>query len=179
MTELGYNYRLSDIHCALGRSQLRKLPRWIEQRRAVASHYDAAFAQLEGVQPLARRPDRLHAYHLYVIRLEPELAPPHNVVFERLRSAGICVNVHYAPVHRHHYYQSRFSCVPGTCSVAERMYERLLSLPMYPTLTGQQLDRVEGCAEERVVLGLTVGSAVESPLRNPPNCQTGRLYLRH
>ena len=73
MVELGYNYRITDIQCALGLSQLRKLPAWIERRREIARQYDDAFADLEAVEPLAVNSNALHAYHLYVIRLRVEL----------------------------------------------------------------------------------------------------------
>ena len=70
MADLGYNYRLTDFQCALGRSQLRKLTGWLERRRGIAGAYDAAFAGMPAVRPLAVRPDVYHAYHLYVIRLD-------------------------------------------------------------------------------------------------------------
>ncbi len=115
MIDLGYNYRLTDIQCALGISQLAKLPQSIARRRAIAAEYDAAFAGLPGVRPLAVRPDVSHAYHLYVVQLELErLRVDRGQVFRALRAEGIGVNVHYLPVHLHPYYRSRFGTSPAT-----------------------------------------------------------------
>ena len=75
MTELGYNYRITDFQCALGLSQLKKLAGWVERRSEIAKRYDEAFAGERGVEPLARRADRTHAYHLYVVRVGPEATP--------------------------------------------------------------------------------------------------------
>jgi perosamine synthetase len=100
MVSLGYNYRLSDLQCALAVSQLRKLPSWVARRQEIAARYDAAFANQQKFQPLSKRDGIAHAYHLYVIRLRSDLE--RGAVFSALRSAGIGVNVHYAPVHLPH-----------------------------------------------------------------------------
>lgn len=136
MVDLGYNYRITDIQCALGLQQLTHLDAWIARRQAIAQQYDDAFADLEAVQPLHVRPDVSHAYHLYVIRLDPTTCPvPRGVAFKALRAAGIGVNVHYIPVHLHPFYRQRFGCRPGTCPVAEAAYEQLLSLPIFPAMS--------------------------------------------
>ena len=143
MVELGYNYRLTDMQCALGLSQLAKLPRSIARRQAIAAQYDAAFAHLPGVRPLSVRGDCSHAYHLYVIRLELEaLSADRGQVFRALRAEGIGVNVHYRPVHLHPYYRAHFGAKPGDCPVAEAAYERLLSLPMFPGMTDEDVGDV-------------------------------------
>src|SRR5262249_1733469 len=105
--ELGFNYRLSDIACALGRSQLRKLPAWIARRQELAAAYDGAFAG-SAVQPLATRTEVSHAYHLYVVRVERR-----DEVFAALREAGVGANVHYVPVHLHPYYREQLGTGPG------------------------------------------------------------------
>ena len=136
MVDLGFNYRLSDIQCALGITQLAKLAQSIERRQAIAAAYGAAFAELPGVRPLSVRKDVSHAYHLYVIQLELEkLGVDRGQVFRALRAEGIGVNVHYRPVHLHPFYRNRFGTKPGDCPVAEAAYERILSLPMFPTMT--------------------------------------------
>lgn len=137
MAELGYNYRLSDIHSALGLSQLRKLPRFLERRRAIARHYDAAFAGSNRVRPLARRDDVEHAYHLYVVRLSNR-----DAAFAELRRQGIGVNVHYVPVHLHPFYRKRFGTVPGLCPIAEEAYRHIVSLPIFPNLRPEEQVRV-------------------------------------
>jgi perosamine synthetase len=136
MAELGYNYRLSDIQCALGLSQLRRLADWIARRRAIASRYNDAFASLDGIIPLALRNGRQHAYHLYVIRLDSRhLSVDRSRVFSALRAEGIGVNVHYLPVYLHSFYRKRFGTSPGLCPRAETAYEEILSLPIFPSMT--------------------------------------------
>ena len=143
MVDLGYNYRLTDIQCALGLSQLRKLPGWIARRQEIARRYDAAFADLKTIKPLAARPDVSHAYHLYVIALDPgRLRVKRDAVFAALRAEGIGVNVHYVPVHLHPFYRKRFGTGPGLCPVAEAAYERIISLPIFPAMTDRDADDV-------------------------------------
>jgi perosamine synthetase len=143
MNDLGYNYRLTDFQCALGTSQLRKLPAWSERRRAIAARYDEAFAALPSVAPLAVRDGVEHAYHLYVIRLDTENTGLDRArVFAELREAGIGVNVHYIPVHLHPFYRERFGTRAGLCPAAEAAYERILSLPIFPLMSDADCDRV-------------------------------------
>ncbi len=143
MVELGYNYRLSDLQCALGMSQLRRLPEFLARRREVARRYDLAF---EGLPALSRprvREGVSHAYHLYVILLNLEVGGRgRDEIFQDLRAAGLGVNVHYLPVYRHTYYQSRFAIPGGVCPLAEAAYERLLTLPLYPAMSEAEVERV-------------------------------------
>ena len=143
MTDLGYNYRLTDFQCALGVSQLQKLSGWIERRREIAREYDIAFATLRTIKSLDTSADVTHAYHLYVVKLEgaqPERSRA--AVFEALRKEGIGVNVHYIPVHLHPFYQERFGGCSGMCLVAEEAYERILSLPIYPAMEDRDVRKV-------------------------------------
>lgn len=143
MKDLGYNYRLSDFQCALGISQLQKLPSWLERRQAIAGRYDDAFANNPAVEPLRIAEDVSHAYHLYVIRLRlDELTVGRSAIFTALRAEGIGVNVHYIPVHLHPFYQERFGTGRGLCPVAEMAYEQVLSLPMFPAMTNRDVDDV-------------------------------------
>jgi len=143
MTDLGYNYRLTDFQCALGLSQLQKLPAWIERRREIAREYDLAFATLHAIKPLDTSADVTHAYHLYVVKLEGAQPERSRVaVFEALRKEGIGVNVHYIPVHLHPFYLKRFGTRPGMCPAAEEAYERILSLPIYPTMEDRDVRKV-------------------------------------
>ncbi len=142
MVELGFNYRITDIQCALGLSQLRKLPRWVTRRREIASVYDEKLESIAGVEPLTVSSDVDHAYHLYVVRITPDGAADRAGVFDHMREAGIGVNVHYIPVHLHPYYRERLGTVPGQYPVAETAYEQILSLPMYPGLTEADVSRV-------------------------------------
>lgn len=145
MVELGNNYRLSDLHCALGLSQLAKLDGWVAHRRRLAARYDAAFAGLDGVEPLARRAGAGHAYHLYVVRLttpDPEADREH--LFSLLRARGLGVNVHYVPVHLHPWYRRHLGTGPGLCPHAEAAYRRILSLPLFVGMDDADVDRVVG-----------------------------------
>lgn len=143
MQELGYNYRLSDLHCALGLSQLSRLPGWVRRRQEIAARFDQALAGFPEVEPLARRPHRQHAWHLYVVRLRLDrLRVSRGAIFSALRAEGINVNVHYAPVHLHPFYRQRFQTGPGLAPVAEAVYEQLLTLPLFPVMTSQDIDDV-------------------------------------
>ncbi len=140
MVDLGYNYRLSDLQCALGLSQLRKLSDWTVRRQEIARRYDEAFASTPAVESLVRRADVSHAYHLYVIRLSlEELKVDRSAIFAALRAEGIGSNVHYIPVHLHPFYRQHFNTVPGLCPVAEAAYERILSLPIFPAMTDDDI----------------------------------------
>jgi perosamine synthetase len=135
MTTLGYNYRICDIQCALGISQLKKLNQWKMRRTAIAARYDNAFRNDAVIRPLSLREEAVHGYHLYVVRVPAE---ERNNIFRQLRSSGVGVNVHYIPVHLHPFYQSRFGTSRGQCPVAEAAFEQILSLPIHPTLTDAQ-----------------------------------------
>jgi perosamine synthetase len=140
MVDLGYNYRITDFQCALGFSQLRKLPRWVKRRQEIARLYDEIFRDEPAIAPLAVREDVSHAYHLYVIRLSTERLPEDRAkVFAALRRRGIGVNVHYIPVHLHPYYRERYGTVPGMCPVAENAYQQILSLPMFPRISDEEV----------------------------------------
>lgn len=140
MADLGFNYRLNDIQCALGLSQLRRLPQSVERRRSLAGRYATAFA---GALRLQSEPDdRRSSWHLYPVRLLGE-APGESRkrVFDELRAGGIGVNVHYLPVYLHSYYQA-LGYPKGLCPQAELAYEGLLSLPMWAGLTDAAQNRV-------------------------------------
>jgi perosamine synthetase len=143
MVDLGYNYRLSDMQCALGKSQLQKLPSWIERRQEIARRYDEAFADDPMVTPLTVRADVSHAYHLYVVQFNMDRLPfDKALLFRALRAEGIGVNVHYIPVHLHPFYQQHFGTAPGLCPVAEMAYERIVSLPIFPRMSNDDCDDV-------------------------------------
>jgi perosamine synthetase len=139
IVDLGYNYRITDLQCALGTSQLKKLPAWISRRQEIASRYDEIFAGLSAVKPLAVTSMVSHAYHLYVVRL---LNAKRNEVFNSLRKAGIGVNVHYIPVHLHPFYREHFKTASGLCPVSEAACEKIISLPMFPKMSDEDVARV-------------------------------------
>jgi len=143
MVDLGYNYRMTDFQCALGIAQLRKLPKFLKRRREIAARYDEAFASLSGINPLVVRHDSLHAYHLYVVRVDSgALGIDRTALFTSLRERGIGVNVHYIPVHLHPFYRDKFNTGPGLCPFAEAAYEQIISIPMFPGMTDEDVDYV-------------------------------------
>lgn len=142
MTDLGYNYRLTDIQSALGLSQLKHMPQWLHRRREIASNYTTSFAGVEGIETLTVATDVEHAYHLYVVKLIGCDGPgKRDEAFLKLREMGIGVNLHYIPVHLHPYYQG-LGYKAGLCPEAEAAYDQIISLPMYPGLTDEQQQRV-------------------------------------
>lgn len=139
MAELGYNYRMPDVLCALGLAQLPRLNGWIAARRRVAAQYDSALAGLAEAVPLKTHAGRMHAYHLYVVRLADHI--DRDRVFARLRAEGIGANVHYGPVHLHSFYRN-LGYGPGAAPVAEAASKRILTLPLFPAVTGADVERV-------------------------------------
>ncbi len=149
MVLLGFNYRLTDIACALGVSQLKKLAPNLLRRREIAARYAAAFRDLSGVTPPAVRADVNPAWHLYPIRINLEkLSANRAQVFRALRAENIGVNVHYIPVHCHPYYRDRFGYRGGEYPVAEDAYERLISLPMFHGMSDQDAEDVIRAVEK-------------------------------
>jgi perosamine synthetase len=143
MVDLGFNYRISDFQCALGSSQLGKLPAWLEGRRRIAAQYARRFGDEERITALGVRNGVAHAWHLYVVRLGTGGNPVNRMrVFQCMREAGIGVNVHYIPVHLHPYYRQTLGTSAGLCPEAERAYEQILSLPMYPQMLQTDVDYV-------------------------------------
>jgi perosamine synthetase len=143
MVLLGFNYRLTDLACALGVQQLRKLDDNLVRRREIAARYAAAFQDLPGLVAPPVRGDVLAAWHLYPIRLNLNtLSAGRSEVFRALRAENIGVNVHYIPVHLHPYYRERFAYRGGEFPVAENSYERLISLPMFHGMSDVDVEDV-------------------------------------
>jgi len=152
MVDLGYNYRLTDFQCALGLAQLQKLPKFLEQRRKIAAHYDGALSPIPQIAPLAVSQDVLHAYHLYVVKVDfDNHAADRDSFFRALREKGIGTNVHYIPVHLHPFYRNKFHTGPGLCPVAEAAYEQILSLPIFPGMKDEDVERVVSGVIETVM----------------------------
>jgi perosamine synthetase len=139
MHDLGFNYRITDIQCALGTSQLASLAVWVDRRRELASVYDTAFAGCDLITPY-ESPWARSSYHLYVVQTDDSVT--RRALFETLRDAGIGVQVHYIPVHTQPYYRERFGTRDGDCPVAEAYYERCLTLPLFPMLTAVEQEYV-------------------------------------
>ena len=135
---LGYNYRITDIQCALGSSQLAKLERFVDARNAIAARYRDAFADVENVRCAPAAPHgAYHAYHLFVIAVDDRRR-----VYDGLRSRGIFPQVHYLPVYRHPWYRETYGYTEGLCPAAEEYYASCLSLPCFPGLTEPEQEEV-------------------------------------
>lgn len=141
--DIGFNYRLTDMQCALGVSQLSKLPGWLSRRREIATLYDAELARVPEIELPARLEDRESAWHLYVIRLRLErLRVGRPQVFAALRAENIGVNVHYVPVPWHSTFRDVPGCTRGCWPVAEAAYERMITLPLWPGMTDADVSDV-------------------------------------
>lgn len=134
---MGYNYRLTDIQCALGISQLKKLDKWIEKRKELVKYYNEKLQLIEELEIPAFNNE--HAWHLYIVKVKEPLIRRN--IFNYLRDKSIGVNVHYIPIHMQPYYQS-IGYKKTTLSVAESVYERMLTLPLYPSMTFSEVDYI-------------------------------------
>jgi perosamine synthetase len=142
MQHLGFNYRITDFQCALGKAQLQHLAESVEKRQHIAAQYDTVFAGMPEISVPQVRPAATHAYHLYPVLLDlSAFRVDRKQIFDALRAEGIGVNVHYIPVYWHPYYQN-LGYPKGLCPVSEDAYERLLSLPMFPEMTSNDFEDV-------------------------------------
>ncbi len=152
MQELGYNYRIPDMLCALGLSQLQRADAGLARRRGIAKVYDAAFSDVDGIEVLQTAPEALqedgetgHAYHLYVIKVADRKG-----LYDFLRTHNIFAQVHYIPAHTMPYYRG-LGFKKGDYPEAEEYYSQCLSLPMYPSLTAEEQEFVIDKVKEFVV----------------------------
>lgn len=136
MQELGYNYRMTDFQAALGISQLKRADEGLCRRQEIAARYNEAFRNIKEIKTPFAAPDVLHAYHLYIIQVPDRLG-----LYNYLRENGIYAQVHYVPLHLMPYYR-QFGNRKGDLPVVEEYYQHCLSLPMFPTLTGEEQEYV-------------------------------------
>jgi dTDP-4-amino-4,6-dideoxygalactose transaminase len=139
--DLGFNFRMTDLQAALGLSQMSRLELMHRTRVELADRYDALLSGLPLKLPV-RLSDRVSAWHLYVVELDASRTQKKRAgLFQALRSADIGVNVHYIPIHTQPYYR-KLGFLPGQFPAAENYYERAISLPLSPTLSAADQDRV-------------------------------------
>jgi UDP-4-amino-4,6-dideoxy-N-acetyl-beta-L-altrosamine transaminase len=151
MVLLGFNYRLTDIACALGLRQLSKLESNLARRREIAAKYKVAMNGISEISLAFVDEKILPAWHLYPIRLElRSLSASRAEIFQALRAENIGINVHYIPVHLHPYYHERFGYKRGDYPLAESAYDSLISLPMFHGMSDRDVDDVI-CAVEKVI----------------------------
>ena len=141
--DLGYNYRITDIQCALGISQMKKLDRFVERRRELVKRYNEAFANRGGIICPSQADGCHNSWHLYVVQV-----PDRKAVYDKLKEAGIHANVHYIPVYKHPYYQEH-GYAEVSCPNAEKLYAHMISLPLYPDLTEEEqlyvIEQIKQC----------------------------------
>ncbi|MBI5139842.1 MAG: UDP-4-amino-4,6-dideoxy-N-acetyl-beta-L-altrosamine transaminase [Candidatus Vogelbacteria bacterium] len=142
MHYLGHNYRLTDIQSALGISQLQKIDKFVARRREIAQVYNRAFLDIEGIDFLKESQSAKSAYHLYVI-----LVKKRKNFYNKLRAAGLIVNVHYIPVYLQPYYQ-RMGYKAGDCPNAEEYYAQAITIPLYPKMAKPRITRVIKAVKE-------------------------------
>ncbi|GLC87791.1 UDP-4-amino-4,6-dideoxy-N-acetyl-beta-L-altrosamine transaminase [Lysinibacillus piscis] len=138
MTDLGYNYRMTDLQAALGISQMAKLDLFLQRRRDIATMYTNALKDVEGIQIPQQLEHTQSGWHLYMLQLK---SANRKHVFEAMRATNIGVHVHYIPVYWHPYYQ-QLGYFKGLCPVAEKWYEQALTLPIHPSLTDEEIQFV-------------------------------------
>jgi UDP-4-amino-4,6-dideoxy-N-acetyl-beta-L-altrosamine transaminase len=143
--ELGYNYRMTDIHAALGLNQLKKLDQFVERRQEIAKLYNELLSKTDITIPY-QHPDTYSSLHLYVIRTGSSKTKSHKELFERLRSCGILVNLHYIPIYHHPFYQKQ-GFNPSNFPEAESYYSQAISLPIYFGLTDEEVRMIVGRME--------------------------------
>jgi perosamine synthetase len=142
MQELGFNYRLTDLQAALGTSQMRRLDAFKAGRKAITRHYSAAFSDLRWLTP-PPVDEADSCFHLYVVQIDFDaLGKSRAEVMQILREQGIGTQVHYIPVHTQPYYRRKLGYATGAYPQAEKYYTRALSLPLYPAMSGDDMERV-------------------------------------
>ena len=140
--DLGYNYRITDIQCALILSQIDKLSQFAERRREIVERYNEAFLQIPQLFVQQEIPESDTTRHLYILRIRPEmLTIDRKGCFDAMAAENICCNVHYIPVYWHPYYE-KLGYKKGLCPNAEKLYEEMMSLPIYYSLTDRDVDDV-------------------------------------
>ena len=154
MHALGYNYRITDIQCALGISQLRKLEGFKQRRQAVVKYYNQAFSELAGNGLIELPPWKSGSdpcFHLYIVQTNNRaLKGGREAVYLALREKGIMTQVHYIPIYLQPWYRKKYGYAPGKCPEAERFYYRCLSLPLYPSIGSEEVEKVVQVFEKTV-----------------------------
>jgi len=139
----GYKYNLTDIAAALGIEQLKKCDRFWQARKQIAAAYDDGFAAVPEIRRPVRMPNTQHAWHLYIIQLETErLRIDRGEFITALKDQGIGTSVHFIPLHLHPYYREAFGYKPEDFPTASRVFERIISLPIYPAMSEKSVQRV-------------------------------------
>ena len=140
--DLGYNYRITDLQCALGTSQMNKIDYFISRRREIVKKYNRAFNEVDEVTIPYQAEYSESGWHLYILKLNlNKLNATRRQIFDALVAENIGVNVHYLPIYLHPYYQ-KLGYKKGICPEAERLYESMITIPLFPKMKDQDVDDV-------------------------------------
>jgi dTDP-4-amino-4,6-dideoxygalactose transaminase len=149
VVDAGYKYNMTDIQAALGLAQLRKVEFMWKMRKEIARQYTDTFKTMDEVVTPAIKPDRETAWHLYVIKLNLKaLKIDRNKFIEELKQRGIGTSVHFIPLHRHPFYKKTFGYSVKDFPAAEWIYKRIISLPIYPGMTPENVEAVTGSVKD-------------------------------
>ncbi len=164
--QAGYKYNMTDVQSAMGMVQLKKCDQMLDARRQIAFRYNRAFESIEHLELPTEIADRDSALHLYPLRLRPEkLGISRDEFISSLKEKGIGTSVHFIPLHLHPYYQEKFGYRVGDFPSAEAEYRRYLSLPLFPSMSDEQIEyviaSVQKCVDVAVRSRVAVGTAVE------------------
>lgn len=139
----GYNFRITDIQCALGMSQLKKIKNFIKIRRKIATQYDKSFKDVKEIITPTEKKYVKAAWHIYIIQLRlDKLKAGRKKIFEELQKEGLGVQVHYIPLHLQPFYKKKFGYKIGDFPIAEKYYERAITLPLFPKMTERDVKKV-------------------------------------
>jgi len=162
----GYKYNMSDLQGALGIQQLKKAEWLLDVRMRHAEIYNAAFRDMPGVELPTTSQDVEHSWHLYVIKLQLEsLSINREGFIEELRRRGVFASVHFIPLHLHPYYRNEYGYSPSDFPTAASLYERIVSLPLYPKMTDEELDYVIDSVREILEINLVQHNVIGSGSR--------------
>ena len=145
MQFLGFNYRLTDIQCALGLSQMSKLDNFIKRRREIVRFYKEEFSDIENIACLSERKYAISSWHIFPIRVKKH----RDKIFNTLRSKGVGVNLHYIPIYLHPYYK-KLGYKKGLCPMAEKYYREATTLPLYPQMSDSEVEGVVNITKRAV-----------------------------
>lgn len=140
--QIGYNFRLTDVQCALGISQLKKLDGFVARRRDIVNKYNETFKKISEITIPYESPDVKHAYHIYIIQLCSELVTKRDSIIDDLRHNNIGATVHYTPLHLQPYFQHKFGYKHGDYPKTETYYERAITLPLFAKMTNEDVNYV-------------------------------------
>ena len=139
----GYKYNMTDVQAAIGLGQLEKIKKFNERRQEIAKIYDRAFEKIPEIIPPLKKKDRVHVYHLYPIRIDTEALKINRAKFiEALKAENIGTSVHFIPLHLHPFYQKTFSYKADDFPVAQKVYQGIVSIPMFPAMTDRDAEDV-------------------------------------